>query len=55
MLNMITMSMEHYGQSQEFEDILGYINLVGILYKCYFIGKLIRNNIFFWKFPSTFL
>ncbi len=28
MLNMVTMSLEHYGQSQEFADVLRYINLV---------------------------
>ena len=28
MLNMVTMSMEHYGQSEEFGEVLRYINLV---------------------------
>ena len=30
MLNMITMAMEHFGQTQEFEDTLMYINQVFI-------------------------
>ena len=30
MLNIITMAMEHYDQSQPFQDTLGYINQVFI-------------------------
>ena len=52
MLNMITMSMEHYDQSQSFGDILAYINQVFIaVFTLECIMKIVGLRKYYFKQP----
>ena len=52
LLNMLTMAMEHYGQSKEFTDILKYINIVFIgIFTLESVMKLLGLRWYYFKQP----
>ena len=52
LLNMLTMAMEHYGQSDEFTNILTYINQVFIaIFTLECIMKLLGLRLYYFKQP----
>lgn len=52
MLNMITMALEHYDQTTEFEQVLGYINQVFIaIFTVECVMKILGLRIYYFKQP----
>ncbi|KAK3595510.1 hypothetical protein CHS0354_021609 [Potamilus streckersoni] len=51
-MNMVTMTMEHYGQSAEFENVLHYVNLTFIcIFTMECVLKLIGLRWYYFKIP----
>ena len=52
LMNMITMSAEHYGQSQDFEDVLKYVNQVFIaIFTLECVMKILGLRWYYFKQP----